>query len=79
MLIQGGVSDRESDRAIAGEGITPPVATPAGAVGLGICYDLRFPELSLALRRQGAQILTYPAAFTVPTGAVWDEDNHISF
>lgn len=33
-----------------------------------ICYDLRFPEISLNLRRRGAQIMTYPSAFTVPTG-----------
>ncbi|KAF4533445.1 hypothetical protein B566_EDAN001171 [Ephemera danica] len=32
------------------------------------CYDLRFPELSLALRDRGAEILTYPSAFTVATG-----------
>ncbi|KAL8953060.1 MAG: hypothetical protein Q9222_001053 [Ikaeria aurantiellina] len=30
--------------------------------------QLRFPEPSLALRRQGAHIITYPSAFTVPTG-----------
>lgn len=30
--------------------------------------QLRFPEPSLSLRRQGAQIITYPSAFTVPTG-----------
>lgn len=42
-------------------------------VGLGICYDLRFPELSLALQRSGADILTYPSAFTVATGAAhWE-------
>ncbi|EAA59864.1 hypothetical protein AN3656.2 [Aspergillus nidulans FGSC A4] len=34
---------------------------------------LRFPEISLALRRQNAQIITYPSAFTVPTGrAHWE-------
>lgn len=42
-------------------------------VGLGICYDLRFSELSLALQRSGAEILTYPSAFTVATGAAhWE-------
>lgn len=30
--------------------------------------QLRFPEISLALKRQNAQIITYPSAFTVPTG-----------
>jgi predicted amidohydrolase len=35
--------------------------------------QLRFPEISLALKRQNAQIVTYPSAFTVPTGqAHWE-------
>lgn len=33
------------------------------------CYDLRFPEVGLALRRRGAQVLCYPSAFTLNTGA----------
>lgn len=37
------------------------------------CYDLRFPELSLLLRQQGASILTYPSAFTYATGLLhWE-------
>lgn len=43
-------------------------STPFGTMGLMICYDLRFPELALALRQQGAEILTAPAAFTYVTG-----------
>ena len=42
--------------------------TPFGNIGLMICYDLRFPELALTLRSQGANILTTPAAFTHTTG-----------
>lgn len=42
--------------------------TPFGDIGLMVCYDLRFPELALQLRRQGAHILTAPAAFTYTTG-----------
>jgi len=42
-------------------------------LGLTICYDLRFPELFLALRRGGAQIIVVPSAFTVETGrAHWE-------
>ncbi|MDD2875978.1 MAG: carbon-nitrogen hydrolase family protein [Acidiphilium sp.] len=37
-------------------------------VGLTICYDLRFPELYLSLRRAGADIILVPAAFTLQTG-----------
>jgi predicted amidohydrolase len=35
--------------------------------------QLRFPEISIALRRLGAEIITFPSAFTVPTGkAHWE-------
>ena len=42
--------------------------TPFGNIGMMVCYDLRFPELALNLRAQGARILTAPAAFTYTTG-----------
>jgi len=49
----------------------------ARLVGMLTCYDLRFPEPSLLLRKQGAQILTYPAAFTMRTGeAHWGASYH---
>ena len=44
------------------------VDTPAGPLGLSICYDLRFAGLYQALTNEGATILSIPAAFTVPTG-----------
>jgi len=45
------------------------VAEAAGVpVGLSICYDLRFPELFLALRKAGAELIVLPAAFTLQTG-----------
>ncbi|KAJ5707037.1 hypothetical protein N7488_006838 [Penicillium malachiteum] len=56
-----------------GQEIIPPFETPVGRVGLAICFDLRFPEISLAFKRQKAEIITYPSAFTVPTGkAHWE-------
>ena len=66
--IKGGVRLKETDHTRPGCTIGPPIKTPAGHVGLAICYDLRFPELSQALVLQGADILTFPSAFTVPTG-----------
>ncbi len=42
--------------------------TPFGNIGLMVCYDLRFAELSLMLRAQGADMLTAPSAFTYTTG-----------
>jgi len=44
------------------------VDTPAGRLGLTICYDLRFPELYRRLVEDGATLFTVPAAFTRPTG-----------
>src|SRR5690625_281828 len=42
-------------------------------LGLTICYDLRFPALYRALAEKGAEVLTVPAAFTVPAGrAHWE-------
>lgn len=37
-------------------------------IGLGICFDMRFSEMAHHYRMNGAEILTFPAAFTVPTG-----------
>ncbi|GJL84429.1 MAG: amidohydrolase [Micavibrio sp.] len=42
-------------------------------LGLSVCYDVRFPHLYRDLAKNGAEILTIPAAFTVPTGkAHWE-------
>jgi deaminated glutathione amidase len=37
------------------------------ALGMTICYDLRFPELYQALSAAGAQVISVPAAFTLAT------------
>ncbi len=42
--------------------------TPAGRIGLSICYDLRFPELYRKLSAAGAEVLVVPSAFTSRTG-----------
>jgi deaminated glutathione amidase len=71
--IKGGPRLQESLSAEPGNVIVPPVSSSIGKVGLAICYDLRFPEVALRLRRQGAEILTYPSAFTVRTGSAhWE-------
>ncbi|PQQ30130.1 amidohydrolase [Photorhabdus luminescens] len=55
-----------------GEHITV-VDTPVGRLGMAICYDLRFPGLFQALREQGAELISVPAAFTRLTGkAHWE-------
>jgi predicted amidohydrolase len=63
----GGVSFRESDRTVPGEDLVV-AETPAGRIGLSICYDLRFGELYRELTARGAQLLAVPSAFTMMTG-----------
>ncbi|KAL4811220.1 carbon-nitrogen hydrolase [Aspergillus unguis] len=71
--IKGGPVLKESASVEKGNEILPPFDTVLGRVGLSICFDIRFPEISLVLKRQNAQIITYPSAFTVPTGrAHWE-------
>lgn len=49
------------------------VDTPAGRLGLTICYDIRFPALFAALGGRKCDLIAIPAAFTVPTGrAHWE-------
>ena len=60
-------SYRESDTFEPGNEIVT-IDTPAGKLGLAICYDLRFPELFRKLREQGAEWITLPSAFTYQTG-----------
>jgi nitrilase len=58
---------RES--AMFGAGDAVVTCDAAGiTLGLAICYDIRFPELFLALRRAGSDVIFLPAAFTAETG-----------
>ncbi|UCE09690.1 MAG: carbon-nitrogen family hydrolase [Candidatus Thorarchaeota archaeon] len=41
-------------------------------VGVEICYDVRFPEVSRALALAGAELILVPAAFPDPRSAHWD-------
>ena len=57
---------RPGDRAVLAQ-------TPFAALGMTICYDIRFPHLYRALAQAGAQVLTVPAAFSPVTGAAhWE-------
>ncbi|WP_294318960.1 carbon-nitrogen hydrolase family protein [uncultured Sphingomonas sp.] len=67
VTLPSGESWRESASYVPGDRACV-VATPAGAMGLSICYDLRFADLFRAMSDEGATILSVPAAFTVPTG-----------
>ncbi|MEC4849221.1 MAG: carbon-nitrogen hydrolase family protein [Nitrosarchaeum sp.] len=54
---------RESDKMIKGSKIAKPVSTTIGKIGMMICYDLRFPEMSRSLAVAGSEILIVPSAW----------------
>lgn len=63
---------RESDYIVPGSELEA-VTSPYGALGLSVCYDLRFPEQYQRLKAMGAEIMTVPSAFTTVTGeAHWE-------
>lgn len=63
---------KESDTLTAGDEVTV-ADTDFGKVGIGICYDIRFPELGRLMVEKGAEILFYPGAFNLTTGpAHWE-------
>jgi nitrilase len=65
-------SYRESAHMAPGDQVVV-VDTPAGCLGLSVCYDVRFPELYRRLQAAGARWLIVPAAFTAATGAAhWE-------
>lgn len=66
--LPSGEQHRESDYTLAGSRCVVQ-DTPAGVVGLTVCYDLRFPELYRKLSALGATSMVVPSAFTVSTGA----------
>jgi predicted amidohydrolase len=54
---------KESTKLLPGKSIVKPAKTPAGNLGVLICYDLRFPELSRLLTIKGADALVAPSAW----------------
>jgi predicted amidohydrolase len=65
--LPNGESWRESN-SYDGGSCAVVVETALGAIGLTICYDVRFAGLYRALAEAGAEILTAPACFTRQTG-----------
>ena len=59
---------KESKAVRAGDSPVITEVGPGVAMGLTICYDLRFPELYRDLTAKGARILAVPSAFTDRTG-----------
>ena len=66
------ITFKESDVLTAGNDFTI-AQTDFGKIGIGICYDIRFPELARILVENGALMLFYPGAFNMTTGpAHWE-------
>jgi predicted amidohydrolase len=67
VTVASGESYRESSTVEGGhEAVVAD--TEFGAIGLSVCYDLRFPQLYRQLAKKGAFAFTIPSSFTVPTG-----------
>lgn len=66
--LANGLSLRESATRAHGEAVAV-ARSELCAMGLSVCYDLRFPELYRDLAREGAELIFVPAAFTAFTGA----------
>ena len=65
--IKGKVCFKESNTLKAGNEVTV-IDTPFGKIGIAICYDIRFIELSRLMTLKGAKILIFPGAFNLATG-----------
>lgn len=57
------LGERESSRIALGLHPAHPVETPFGAIGLQVCYDLRFPESARVLALCDCDVLIYMAAW----------------
>ena len=70
--IRGGQRFCESDTFSAGNEVTV-IDTKYGKIGVEICFDIRFQELTHLMALEGAGIVFVPAAFNMTTGPVhWD-------
>lgn len=70
--IPGEITFMESETLTGGDDVTV-VETEFCKVGIGICYDVRFPRLFNKMAHMGAKIIVLPAAFNMTTGpAHWE-------
>jgi len=70
--IPGKIQFKESETLTGGFSLNS-FDTDFARIGLGICYDVRFPELAMIAARQGCHVLIYPGAFNLTTGPLhWE-------
>lgn len=71
--VPNGVTFKESDTLTPGSTETLVELPGYGKIGVGICYDIRFPELCMRAARKGAFAMIIPGAFNMTTGpAHWE-------
>jgi len=75
--VPGGITFKESDTLTAGGDLLTTFETGDrlfGTVGVGICYDIRFPEMALLLTKErDVSMICLPGAFNMTTGpAHWE-------
>lgn len=54
---------KESKKFLSGDKLEKPIKTTIGKIGIMICYDIRFPEMSRILTTLGSSILTVPSGW----------------
>ncbi len=70
--VKGGIRFMESETLTSGESVTI-IDTEFCKIGIGICYDVRFPELFRKMTLAGVKLVILPGAFNMTTGpAHWD-------
>ena len=70
--VPGKIRFQESEVLTGGDQLTV-IETELCTFGIGICYDMRFPELAQLCANKGAQLLIYPGAFNMTTGPLhWE-------
>ena len=65
--IEGGICFKESKNFAAGNEITV-FDTAYGKMGVIVCFDIRFPELTRTMAKRGAEVVFCPAQFNMTTG-----------
>lgn len=72
IAVKNGIRFMESETLSPGDKATV-IDTEFCRIGVAICYDVRFPELSRKMTLSGAKLIVLPAAFNMTTGpAHWD-------
>ncbi|BFZ65143.1 Omega-amidase nit3 [Saitoella coloradoensis] len=73
--VPGKIRFQESEVLTGGDKFTSFATTEFGTIGVGICYDIRFPEMAMHAARNGDGVflMVYPGAFNLTTGPLhWE-------